>query len=96
MRAHHSNALASPACDIPPYVRSQHRFTKKQNYEKKRNPRKPERKAKNPRAGAKPGFQLLPPSGRDGSKEMATEAKLEANGRTLFSKTIGIIVVLAR
>ena len=56
----------------------------------------PKENAKNPRAGAKPGFQFLPTGGRDGSKEMATEAKLEANGRTLFSKTIGIIVVLAR
>ena len=31
-----------------------------QIYEKKRNPRKSARKAKNHRAGAKPGFQLLP------------------------------------
>ena len=36
-----------------------------------------------PIAGAKPGFQFLPPVGRDG---MATEAKPEANRRTLFSK----------
>ena len=40
-----------------------------------------------PIAGAKPGFQFLPPVGRDG---MATEAKPEANRRTLFSRTVGI------
>lgn len=45
---------------------------------------------------ARPGFELLPPGGRDGSKEMPTEVKPEAKRRTLFSKTIGIIVVLAR
>ena len=48
MRAHKRNARASPACDIPRYVRSQHRFTKKKKYEKKWNPRKSARKAKNP------------------------------------------------
>ena len=58
--------------------------------------RKKFRKAKNPRAGAKPGFQLLPPGGRAGSKEMATEAKPEANRRTLSSKTTGIIFEIVR
>ena len=40
MRAHQRNARASPACDFPRYVRSQHRFPKESNYDKKRNPRK--------------------------------------------------------
>lgn len=42
---------------------------------------------------ARPGFELLPPGGRDGSKEMPKEVKPKAKRRTLFNKTIGIIVV---
>ena len=52
-----------PACQPRAWHSSLRTISRYNSYEKKRNPRKSTRKAKNPRAGAKPGFQRLPLGG---------------------------------